>query len=626
MVYYASMSGVKLCRLLAILVVCSLCGCSEQSVGPQPPPPEGPDVVIYKPPAVTGSGGYSKVIVFGWRSSTDDDPAYVRYLWSLIVDTTGTYSPSFDMIGDMNKNPWRYEDRWTPWIPYDAPGDSGRTTTIGDDETVQLGRSYVFAVQAKDRLGRITSKLDVSTNARRFQVKVPTGPTLNIYEQYLAGFRFIGTSLSPESRDMPPGIPLHFRWLGDASYYGGEMAGYRYAWDIVDLGAWDAPFQSDLTDAGEVKFFAGVHTLFIEAIDKAGYHVLARITVNVIPWPMDRNLLFVDDYAASSLPLSNYANPSESQHDNFWLGICSRAEGFDPTRDVYDCVQNQLLPPGPALIGRYKNIVWEYSSSNNAWGTVIRFVSESDVGKGRLPINYLACFILKGGHLWTLGRSERAGGLAAMLSATAQSFPVNLQCELLGNRSSCGLDRSGVTCFAYRDYCVTMLDKVDGVFRQDADMPHRRVQQYDCMRRAYRDNADPLTAAHHGLPKGLDLWEEVTKPGRYFDPYDTLGPGGFTYVEVYDPTYWMKRNSLQSQPCFHPMYRMIAADVHSVLNGGTIAIWVSNYDTVVPDVSAGIAVAAPSMHFGFPLWFFKRSEVDSIVTVVFDEWRILKVQ
>jgi len=623
MVYYASMSGVKLCRFLAILLACSLWGCSEESVSP-PPPPSEPYVIIEKPPAVTGSGGYSKVIVFGWRSGLEENPTSIRYFWSPIVDTTGKYNSSFDIIKDLNKNPWRYEDRWTRWIPFNAPGDSGRATVIGDDEPIQAGRYHVFAVQAKDARGKTTASLDLATNARRFQVKVYTGPTLTVYEQYLVGFRFVGTTLNPEKRDLPPGIPLRFRWLADASYYGGEVVGYRYAWDVVDVSAWDAPFRPDLTEAGEARFSAGVHTLFIEALDRTGYLALARITINVIPWPMDRNLLFVDDYYAGSAPPPDYSNPSESQHDVFWLGICSRAEGFDPARDVYDCAGNQLIPPGPDVIGRYKNIVWEYSSSNNAWNKVVQFIPESDVGKGRQPIDYLACFLLKGGHVWTLGRSERAGGLAAMLAPTAQSFPVNLQCELVSNKSNCGPDRSGAGCFAYRDYCVTVLDKVDGRFRGDADMPLRLSQRYDCMTRGYRDDADPRTASHPGLPQRLDLWVEVTKPGRYFDPGDTLGPGGFTYVEVYDPAYWMKRNSLQSQPCFHPMYRMTAWDERSVLNGGTIAVWVSKYETTVPGVSAGIAVAAPSVHFGFPLWFFKRSEVDSLVTVIFDEWNILR--
>jgi hypothetical protein len=203
---------------------------------------------------------------------------------------------------------------------------------------------------------------------------------------------------------------------------------------------------------------------------------------------------------------------------------------------------------------------------------------------------------------------------------------MNLACEITGNSAGCGGDRSGVNSMPYRDYCVTVLDKVDGVIRGSEGMPERYRNHYDVMTYALRDDADPLTASHPGLPGRLDLWEEVTKNGRYFNPDDSLGPGGFTYVEVYDPGYWMAQNALLSQTCFSPIYRMRAASEKSALNGCAVALWVTKYEHVVPDVASGAGIAAPSFHFGFPLWFFKRSSIDSIVTVVFDEWGILKPQ
>jgi hypothetical protein len=68
---------------------------------------------------------------------------------------------------------------------------------------------------------------------------------------------------------------------------------------------------------------------------------------------------------------------------------------------------------------------------------------------------------------------------------------------------------------------------------------------------------------------------------------------------------------------------MRAKSEYSALNDAAVALWVTKYEHVVPEVSAGTGVAAASFHFGFPLWFFRRSAVDSIVTVVFDEWGIL---
>jgi hypothetical protein len=134
-----------------------------------------------------------------------------------------------------------------------------------------------------------------------------------------------------------------------------------------------------------------------------------------------------------------------------------------------------------------------------------------------------------------------------------------------------------------------------------------------------RDNSDPMTAAEPRIPSKLELWEEVTRTGRFFDPYVR----GFTYVEVYNPEYWMERNFARKQPCFHPIFRMRTRSALSPLNAQTTAIWVSKYDDIVPEVESGIARAARSFHCGFPLWFFKRSQVDSLVTVIFDEWGIL---
>jgi hypothetical protein len=41
---------------------------------------------------------------------------------------------------------------------------------------------------------------------------------------------------------------------------------------------------------------------------------------------------------------------------------------------------------------------------------------------------------------------------------------------------------------------------------------------------------------------------------------------------------------------------------------------------VAPDAPGG--TAAPSIHFGFPLWYFSHESVDSIAGVVFERWGI----
>ncbi|HVO76614.1 MAG TPA: hypothetical protein VMT60_01390, partial [Candidatus Bathyarchaeia archaeon] len=257
------------------------------------------------------------------------------------------------------------------------------------------------------------------------------------------------------------------------------------------------------------------------------------------------------------------------------------------------------------------------SLSLGAWDNLILFTPENQINAGSQPtVNYLSIFLAKGGHLLTEGRSDRTGGLAAALQPGAMVFPMNLRCEITGSKSGCEGDTSGVYSMPYRDYCVTMLDKVLGLFRSDADLP-ARMDALDALQYAVRADVDPVTAANPAVPATLDLWEEVTKSGRFFDPRVR----GYTYVEIYDPKYWMDARQVESQKCFHPMYLMHSRNISSPVNNTAIALWLTKYQNVDPD-GPGPGVAAPSVHFGFELWFFDRAEVNQLIDTIFALWGI----
>jgi hypothetical protein len=595
-----------------------MAACTEESISPAPPSAE-PYVVIEQPAASSGTPFYSQYTIFRWRNG--ENAGHTRYFCLPVTNPLGVYDPSFDMIEDMNENPWRYEDRWTAWKPLGAPDGSGSSAVIGDDEEILPGVYYVFAVQAKNEGGTVTSIFSTNINARRFGVSSTTRPLLRLYEPTLRGASFIGTNYMPVEKEIPPGVPLAFSWMGDASSYGGEIMGFRYGWDIAEPSSWDAPFVPHCTTSAVISFYAGVHTLTVEAVDQMGKVARGSVEITIVPFPMERTLLWVDDFPSGEFPQVSWAIPTESQHDSFWLDICERARGFDPSIDVYDTQLNVMRPPKLDRIGNYKNIIWTYSSSDCSWQNLVYFTPESRIGwDSRLAINYLPLFLMRGGHVWTLGRSDRSGGLAATLDEGAQVFPMSLECEISGNRPDCDGDGSGVMSMPYRDYCVTMLDKIQGMLRTDPEMLFRWVPHFDVMTHAYRDRFDPYSSSHAELPERLELWEEVTRSGRYFDPDSSAILGGFTYVEIYDPAYWMRARNSFSQSCFHPLYRMKAKSEESVLDDCVIALWVTRYENVVPEAADGIA--APSLHFGFPLWFFERGAVDSIVSVVFGEWGI----
>ncbi len=577
----------------------------------------------------------SRVIRFTWvgRDPIDDpgntqDPDSIRYLWGLVTDTAGNYDPGFDMPPDMNANPGRYEDKWQPWIYYRAEEDSGRTTIIGDDEVLQVNNSHVFVVQAKDEAGAVTSIFTRDVNFRQFIVSASKAPSLTVFEPFLGVYRFIGRNLTPEKCDMPPSIPLNFRWWADASTYGGQIVGFRYGWDVADINNpsdWEGPFSPFTTAADERIHYSGIHTFFVEAIDNAGMTVLGMIEINIIPFSMERNLLWVDDFYSTDFTQNVYVMPTETEHDNFWLDICSRANGFDPEVDVYDAAQRNFRAVEMGMVGKYKNIIWTYSSDleTNTWSDVVYFMPESQVSSGtELTVNYLSIFLAKGGHLLTLGRSDRAGGLAGILSPLYMSFPMSFKCEITGNQTGCDGDTSGVNCLGYKDYCISMLDKIDGIIRQDTDMPTRQVSHFDAMSYAYRDDSDTVTAKFPELPEELHLWDVVMQPGAFWSPLYPGGPGGFTYVEIYNPEYWMNEKFTDNQTCFHPMFRMRTASSMSALDHTTIGVWVTKYQDIVPEPDAGLAVAAPSFHLGFPLWFFNRTQGNKFIDVVFNEWCI----
>jgi hypothetical protein len=591
------------------------------------PTGEDPFVIIDKPPAPAGGDtqALGEVIIFGWRGGNERDPRSVRWMWSLVVDTNGVYNPVFDIVKDLNEHPERYEDKWSKWVPYSSP--QGRTMTLGDDEALQMGRAHIFAVQAMDICGKTTAQFTRRTNVRQFIVSAVAGPLLTVAEPHLGANRFLGMSMNARSCEFPADLALNFTWRADASSYGGEIAGYRYGWDVADINNpndWDVRFSLAHTSAPPMSFSSGIHTFFVEAMDNAGKITLGKMELRIVPFTMERNLLWVDDFPSTEFTQIDYAVPTESQHDAFWLDICGRAQGFDPAEDVWDAYyMHNARPPEFSRIRMYRNIIWSYGSSTDsgAWDDVIRFTPESMIGSNpTLVTNYLSMFLAKGGHLLTEGQADRSGGLAACLLPMAQSFPMNLRCEITGNQAGCDGDLSGVNTIAYRDYCVTMLDKVVGAFRRDADMPTRMVR-VDCMTHAVRAD-DPVASALASLPDRLDLWEEITKPGRYFDPAAPAPrPGGFTFVEAYDPAYWMSRNSVTSQSCFHPMFRMRTRSSVSVLDNTAVALVLTKHENVAPPAPG--AVAAKSFHFGFPLWYFNRQQVNRIISVVFTEWQIM---
>lgn len=572
------------------------------------------------------------IIHFRWEGK---DPLDSPWNYQEVDSIRYLYTRYSGFILDrLNENPELFDDEWSPWISYNAPQDSGKATTIGDDETMQINKAYIFAVQAKDEAGAISSIFDTGTNVRCFMVMEPTGPLITASEPYHGTAKFIGTESPAAVVYTPAGLPINYSWTGDASQYGSIVSTYRYGWDVKDLdnpSDWDVEPSPFHKASPEKRFYSGIHSLFIEAVDNIGTATIGKIEINVVPMVMDRNLLWVDDFHSNDFPQITYMMPTETEHDAFWTALCLRADMFDPDIDIYDTTENFFKAPSIHKIWRYKNIIWSYGSARwdfNTWMQIMEYVPESDLASAPYTYNILQYYQTFGGHLWTEGQSDREGGLSAALprktyfnqsNSKILVFPLYLKCEMMTGPGYGCADTTGVQTFPYKNYCVTMLDRAYGVMRDDDDMPFRSID-WDAMTRAVVDASDPVTTSHPDLPGELHLWEKVIASGKFFDPMVR----GFHYIELYDPRYWMRRNGFKSQSCFHPLYRMKARNTRSAINDAVIAYWATRYADVKPEAPG--TIAAPSVHFGMPLWFFDRDEVNALADVIFREWNILKAE
>ena len=85
-----------------------------------------------------------------------------------------------------------------------------------------------------------------------------------------------------------------------------------------------------------------------ETVDNAGTRTLGQIEINIVPFTMERNLLWVDDYFSTDFNQVLWAVPTETQHDTFWVNICRSATGFNEERDVYDVAGMNMAAPRSA--------------------------------------------------------------------------------------------------------------------------------------------------------------------------------------------------------------------------------------------------------------------------------------
>ncbi len=260
---------------------------------------------------------------------------------------------------------------------------------------------YVFGVRAVDVAGAVEPFLEFGRNAFKFQTFAKAGsPALTIRRAFAGHL-----SCSPESVRRGKS---KCRWAPSCGSrgpppprtYGGGIDGYSWGLDIPDLdregpnSGWSGWGQI-LGNFQPIVFTkSGIRVLYVRARDISGTVTLGTLIMNVLDFPLDREVLWVDDSRDKTYP-------DDTQHDAFWTSLFRDSERFDMETDFFkfevhganDTYSATPIPPTLEQLGRYKLIVWEclgrwlQRHQRAARGYFAEEASRSVSGRGRQAVD-----------------------------------------------------------------------------------------------------------------------------------------------------------------------------------------------------------------------------------------------
>jgi hypothetical protein len=244
------------------------------------------------------------------EGAEDQTPEEVSFTAYTIVPNTRILRGPSGVTGPMFTFEWQGSDRdgvivgyqYRLWAWTGEPGyvwghepivDSG---PLGPDVTSWTDGPYdglhKFEVWATDDAGAP----DLTPATRQFTCNSAlAGPKLYLSTNVFGNYVFQGPVWSSSFNLPTPifaGERLRFFWVASARDYGGEVLGYRHAYD--DTTTW--PAWSLFDTRFQVIPTLGRHSLYVSALDNANVMTRARIYFEVVEASLNDYILVVDDY------------------------------------------------------------------------------------------------------------------------------------------------------------------------------------------------------------------------------------------------------------------------------------------------------------------------------------------
>jgi hypothetical protein len=322
-------------------------------------------------------------------------PAY--YEWKLFE------IPFVQRVSDVNyniKDP-NGEGYNVPWNRIGA--DTTRLTL-----NLNPPADYIFALRAVDEAGGTENKFFVGRNAlllASLQSNMGS-PLLTITERSAGSFDFTGGSAW--EIEAPTNQCMTFHFFGDPSGYGGVMQGYNYGIDVaeVDDEGPNSGFRgwTLIPYTYEPICFStpGIHTLTIKARDTGGGVTVAQVLIRVISFPLDRDLLYVDDHRLNI----GAQGVTDTKMDTQVMSMLNSV-GYsvaDGTLFVYEPWGPADLLSSPTTLrlsdlSRYKSVMWSVLGTGYNGNPAL--ITANGCANGRILQSYLSA----GGALWVYGQT-----------------------------------------------------------------------------------------------------------------------------------------------------------------------------------------------------------------------------
>ncbi|MCD4690993.1 hypothetical protein K8S17_05970 [bacterium] len=283
-----------------------------------------PDTRIVRGP----SGVTGPMVTFEWAGS-DRDGVIVGYGYRL----------------------FKWEQSTSEWVQVTSQTDLGAETVVANFGPIDgLHRFEVWSVDDAGAADQTPAEREFTCNPEL------AGPKLYVRSNVFGIRTYRGPVWSSIYNIPTPifaGERLAFEWVATADSYGGQILGYRHAYD--DTSNW--PAYNILSTRFNVTPELGRHSLYVSALDNANETTRARIYFDVVEATLDEYILVVDDWNSKEGTPGGW--PSDEARNGFWNELLA---GYSHIRVEWQPDQNQIggadQPPDVDALRGASTVIW----------------------------------------------------------------------------------------------------------------------------------------------------------------------------------------------------------------------------------------------------------------------------